>query len=110
MIEDRIRKIEARLQGTEQIPERAKIELLNLVAELRAEVVALAQTHEDDASSIAGFAEASAHEVTRSAKKPELIEAALTGLRGSVEGFETSHPTLAHTANRIAAILANMGI
>jgi len=39
-----------------------------------------------------------------------LLKAALSGLTGSVEEFETSYPDLAAVLNRLAAVLANMGM
>jgi hypothetical protein len=110
MIEDRIRKIETRLQESANIPEPAREELLKLLAALKDEVNTLAQSHDEDARSIARFVDASAHEATRTEKKPKLVEASLTGLTASVEALETSHPKLAEVVNQIATILSNMGI
>jgi hypothetical protein len=110
MIEDRIQKIEARLQESANIPETARAELLKLLAALKDEVGALAKTHEEDARSIARFVDASTHEATRAEKKPKLIEAALNGLTSSVEAIEASHPKLAEVVNQIAVVLSNMGL
>jgi hypothetical protein len=110
MIEDRIRKIEARLEDSPNIPAESKAELLKLLAALKDEVTDLARSHEEDARSIAGFVDASAHEATRAEKKPKLVEAALNGLTASVESFEASHPKLAEVVNQIATLLSNMGI
>ena len=110
MIEDRLKKIEEQIASDKNIPAEPKTELLDLLAALRSEIAALPSTKEDEARSIATFAEASAHEATRSSRKPRLLEAALSGLNGSVEGFETSHPDLAAVLNRLAAALANMGM
>jgi hypothetical protein len=110
MIEDRIEKIEARLQESANIPEANKAELLKLLAALKEEVGTLASSHEEDARSVARFMDASAHEATRAEKKPKLIEAAQTGLTASVEAFEASHPKLAEVVNQIAIRLSNMGL
>jgi hypothetical protein len=110
MIEDRIRKIEARLQESSNIPEASRAELLKLLAALKDEVGTLTKTHEEDARSIARFVDASAHEATRAEKKPKLIEAALNGLTASAESFEASHPKLAEVVNQIAVVLSNMGL
>jgi hypothetical protein len=110
MIEDRIQKIEARLQESSNIPEASRAELLKLLAALRDEVGTLARSHEEDARSIAKFMDASAHEATRAEKKPKLIEAALSGLTASAESFEASHPKLAQVVNQIAVALSNMGL
>lgn len=110
MIEDRLKKIEEQIGSAQNIPAESKTELLNLLASLRSEIAALPSSRDDEARSIATFAEASAHEATRTSPKPQLLEAALSGLTGSVEEFETSHPDLAAVLNRFAAVLANMGI
>lgn len=110
MIEDRIQKIEARLQESANIPEPARAELLKLLAALREEVGGLEESHKEDARSIASFVDASAHEATRAEKKPKLVEASLSGLKASVEAFEASHPKLAEVVNQIAVVLSNMGI
>lgn len=110
MIEDRIQKIEARVQESAHIPEPARAELLKLLAALKDEVGTLTKNHEEDARSIAGFVDASAHEATRAEKKPKQVEASLTGLTASVEAFEASHPKLAEVVNQIAVRLSNMGI
>lgn len=110
MIEDRIQKIEARLQESANIPEPARAELLKLLAALKDEVGTLEKHHEEDARSVTGFIDASAHEATRAEKKPKLVEASLNGLTASVEAFEASHPKLAEVVNQIAVRLSNMGI
>jgi hypothetical protein len=110
MIEDRIQKIEARLKESPNIPEPARAELLKLLAALKDEVATLAQSHAEDARSIARFVDASAHEATRTEKKPKLIEASLNGLTASVEAIEASHPKLAQVVNQIAVVLSNMGL
>lgn len=110
MIEDTIGKIEARIQAADTIKDDRRQELLQLVATLKSEVVALAQTHGEDAQSIARFAEMSAHEATRETKNPRLLNLSLTGLNSSVEDFEESHPKLTAAANAISRTLANWGI
>jgi chromosome segregation ATPase len=110
MIEDRLKKIEEQISAAENINGASKAELLNLLAALRTEIAALPQTRADEARSIATFAEASTHEATRATVKPKLLEAALNGLTGSIEEFETSHPDLAAILNRLAIALANMGM
>ena len=110
MIEDRIQNIEARLKGAQSVPDETKTELLSLLSALKEEIQNLPETHKEHATSIAGFADASTHEVTRAHRKPQLVEAALKGLTSSVEDFEVTHPTLTQVVNRIAYILSNMGI
>lgn len=110
MIESRIEAIESTIERTPNISTERRAELLQLVAELKAEVARLAETHHEEASSISRFADASAHEVARSEKKPQLADTALQGLRQSIEGLEESHPVIVGIVNRFANALSNMGL
>jgi Mg2+ and Co2+ transporter CorA len=110
MIEDTVGKIEAKIQGSDTIRDERKRELLQLLGTLKSEVSELSRTHSEQAQSIAGFTELSAHEATRSEQNPELLELSLKGLSSSVEGFEQSHPRLVQIVNAISNTLSNLGI
>ena len=110
MIDDTIAKIEARIRKANSVPEENKAELLSLFSTLKSEVAQLAQTHEEQAQSITGFTEVSAHEATREERNPELLKHSLDGLSSSVTGFEESHPKLVQIVNRICTTLSNLGI
>lgn len=110
MIEDTIGKIEARIQGADAIKEERRQELLQLLGTLKSEVAQLSTTHDDEAKSIAGFTEMSAHEATRAEQNPELLNLSLQGLSSSVQGFEQSHPRLVQIVNAISHTLSNLGI
>ncbi len=110
MIEDTIGKIEARIEGAEAIKEERRRELLQLLGTLKSEVAVLSKTHGDQAQSIAGFTQVSAHEATRADQYPELLKLSLDGLSSSVRGFERSHPRLVQIVNAISNTLANLGI
>jgi Domain of unknown function (DUF4404) len=110
MIQDRIEKIETTLRDAASLSEDTRSQLLRLLAELKAEVAPLSATHDEDAQSITHFTTASVHEATRGTRKPDQADAALKGLKSSVEGFEASHPRLVEVVNRIAITLSNMGI
>ena len=90
--------------------EERRAELLNLLATLKSEVAELSKTHSDQAQSIAGFTNISAHEATRAEQNPELLNLSLKGLTSSVEGFESSHPQLVRIVNSISQTLSNLGI
>ena len=109
-IEQTLGTIEARIQNSETIRDDRRAELLELLGKLKAEVASLSQTDEEQARSIAGFAEISAHEATRSEKNPQLLQHAVDGLRSSVKGFEESHPRLVQIVNAISGFLSNLGI
>ena len=110
MIEDTIGKIEARIQSSDAIKDERRHELLQLLTTLKSEIGELSKTHGEQAESIAGFTEISAHEATRSEQDPELLKLSLRGLSSSVAGFEESHPHLVRIVNAISNTLANLGI
>jgi hypothetical protein len=110
MIEDTVSKIEAKIQGADTIKDERKRELLELLGTLKSEVAKLSETHGEQAQSIAGFTELSAHEATRAEQNPELLELSLKGLSSSVGGFEKSHPRLVQIVNAISNTLSNLGI
>ena len=110
MIRETISKLEARLQNAGSLSESSRQELLGLLHTLQAEVAELSKTDADQAQSIEAFALTSAHEATRTQPQPALLQHSLGGLSASVEGFETSHPTLVQIVNRICTMLSNIGI
>jgi hypothetical protein len=110
MIGDTVSKIEAKIQGADSIQDEKKRELLQLLGTLKSEIDRLSSTHVEEAQSIAGFTELSAHEATRSSQNPELLQLSLKGLSSSVEGFEKSHPRLVQIVNAISNTLSNLGI
>ncbi|HHY85055.1 MAG TPA: DUF4404 family protein [Verrucomicrobia bacterium] len=110
MIDDTIRKIEARLQSSESIPPERRQELVDLLQTLKGEISELSKTHGEQAESIAGFTELSTREATRSRRDPRLLELSLRGLSSSVEGFEESHPRLVQIVNTISHTLSSLGI
>lgn len=110
MIEDTIGKIETRIQGADTIKDDRRRELLELLHTLKTEVAELSKTHGEQAQSIAGFTEVSAHEATRSEQNPDLLRLSLEGLTSSVGGFEESHPRLVQIVNTISNTLSNLGI
>lgn len=110
MIRDTIEKIEQNIQKVGAIKTESKTELLSLLARLKSEIADISNTNVDEAQSIAGFTELSAHEATREKKNPQLLELSLKGLSSSVAGFEESHPKLVETINAICVALSNLGI
>ncbi len=110
ILDYRIGIIETTIRTAENIPSHRRSELLAMVAGLKSELDNLSKTHHEEAASITRFADASAHEVSRSRKNPELADTALTGLRGSIQGLEDSHPVLVNAVNSFANALSNMGL
>jgi hypothetical protein len=110
MIEQTIEEIEHKLADTSALNADQRAELLQLLATLKSEIGRLSKTNVDQAKSIAGFVELSAHEATRSEKNPQLLRLSLTGLGASVAGIEKSHPRLVEIVNTICTTLSNLGI
>jgi hypothetical protein len=110
ILDYRIGIIEATIRTAKNIPSDRRSELLAMVAGLKSELDNLSKTHHEEAASITRFADASAHEVSRSRKNPELADTALTGLRGSIQVLEDSHPVLVNAVNGFANALSNMGL
>ena len=110
MIEKTIGEIEAKIRGADAVNADRKRELIELLGQLKSEVGALAKTNDEQAESIAGFAQVSAHEATRASQNPQLLQHSLQGLKSSVDGFEQSHPKLVQIVNGISNTLSNLGI
>ena len=110
MLNDTISKIEARVRNSGAVGETHRAELLKLLGELRGEISRLSKTHQEQAESITSFAEVSTQEATRETKNPEALRHSIGGLESSVGEFEKTHPQLVGIVNRIAGMLANMGI
>jgi hypothetical protein len=110
VIDETIKQIEARIQSAESLTPERRQELVALLGKLKAEAADLAKTHGDEAQSIVGFTQMTAHEATRAAQDPRLLDLSLQALRGSVEEFEKTHPRLAQIVNSISTLLSNSGI
>jgi Domain of unknown function (DUF4404) len=110
MIPDTISIIEERVRNTSALPEKNRDELLDLLGQLKSQVNSLSQTNHEQAQSIAGFTDLSAHEATRATKNPKLLQHSVDGLQSSVDDLEVSHPKLVAVVNRLADMLSNMGI
>jgi len=110
MIQDTLAELQDRIDKASAVNPESKAELRQLLDTLRNEISALAQTHGEDAQSIAGFTSVSAHEALRENRNPELVKLSLDGLASSVEDFQESHPTLVQIVNRICQTLSNLGI
>ncbi len=110
MLHDTISNIEGRIRNSGAVDESHRAELLKLLGQLRGEIAALSKTHQEQAESITSFAEVSAQEATRETKNPETLRHSIGGLESSVGEFEKTHPQLVGIVNRIASMLANMGI
>jgi len=110
MVEEIISKIEGRIRGSETVDESRRGELLKLLGQLRGEISALSKTNQAQAESIASCAAASTHEAIRPDKNPDSLKQSVGELESSVGDFEDTHPQLTAVVNRIASMLANMGI
>ena len=109
-MKDTISEIEERIRNAASLKPEHRAELLDLLGQLKSQVGALSQTNQEQAQSIAGFTGVSAHEATREEKNPKSLKHSILGLESSVHNLEQSHPQLVAVVNRIAAMLASMGI
>jgi hypothetical protein len=107
---DSLVQLEARIHEAHHLNPDQKQELLRLLSDLKQEIAALSETHEEHAHSIARFTAISAHEATRRHRNQDLLRIAMEGLSTSVAEFEASHPTLVDTVNKISSFLSNIGI
>jgi len=97
-------------QGAEATQGERRRQLQQLLGGLKRELAELSKTHEEEAQSIAGFADLAAHEACRKDQDPRLLKLALDGLETSIEQFEASHPRLVQIVGAIAHTLASLGI
>jgi len=110
MINDTIKIIESTINESTTISDERKQELLGLVMQLKNEIDNMDDSQQEQAGSIASFAESSVREAVKSEKDNELLEHSLKGLSLSVRRFEVSHPTLMGIINNIGQVLNNQGI
>jgi len=110
MLEDTLKRIDDAVRRVESSDSEHKEELLALLSSLKSEIERLSRTHGEQARSIAGFTDVAAHEATRKERSANLLDHSLEGLALSAKDFETSHPQLVDTINRICTMLARIGI
>ena len=110
MIDETIQRIEETVQSAGALDAAQRDRLLSLVGELKREVTGLASTHQEQAQSIAGFAQVGAHEAMRVDKDQDLLRHSLDGLAASVERFEATHPRLVSVVESIEQLLRNIGL
>src|ERR1017187_5818100 len=79
MLHDTISNIEGRIRNSGAVDDSHRAELLKLLGQLRGEIGALSKTHQEQAESIASFAEVSAQEATRETKNPETLRHSIGG-------------------------------
>lgn len=110
MIDDTIARIRRELEEAKNLSPERRQELLELIVQLRSEIAALSKDNPDQARSIAGFTQLSAHEAMRLERQPETMKNAIAGLESTVRGFEAAHPRLTEVVNRLAHVLSSLGI
>ena len=109
-MENIFKRIEAELSNSGSMSNEKKLELLNLIQELRQEMAQLSEAHKEDAQSLAFYAESSLREATRQQKSSDIFNHTLEGFSLSAKKFEISHPKLTTIVNNINQILVNIGI
>ena len=99
MIEETIRQIEARLNASTTLTPEMRVELLALIAKLRAEAKLLPVRESPPPA-----------DPLAEAGEVKTLQDDVNRLRDSVEEFEESHPRLTQLANHLANTLAGLGI
>jgi hypothetical protein len=110
MLKTTITNIENKIKRNASIKDKEKTALLKLLSSLKDEISEFSKIDNEQAESITGFAQTSAHEATRKDKNEDLLDLSLKGLASSVGELESSHPKLVEIVNRISQMLSNMGI
>jgi hypothetical protein len=110
MLQKTISEIEQRLGQSGVVKEEDRAALLKLLGTLKEEIEVLSRTDKEQAQSIVGFTQISAHEATRDSRDPKLLKLSLEGLSSSVSGFEKTHPKLVALIDSICTTLSNLGI
>ena len=77
---------------------------------LKAELRKLEAQYAEKAASVAGFADAVAHEAARKARSPKRVRLALDGLADAAQELEATHPKLAAAVTEICRELSSLGI
>ena len=77
---------------------------------LKAELRKLEAQHAEKAGSVAGFADAAAHEAARKPRSPKRVKLALDGLADAASELESTHPKLTATVAEICRELSSLGI
>lgn len=109
MIQETIQRIEETLASA-NLSEEKRSELQALLASLKSELESLSAKDEEKARSVAGFAEVTYHEATRSQTDPDLLDLSVQGLSRSVNDMENDHPGLFKVVNTVCMMLSNSGI
>lgn len=110
MLDETIENLKIKIQDAVTLSDNKKAELLTLIGSLSEEINDLSKTKPEESESITKFTEASTHEALKTNKNSQLTDISLEGLKKSIEGFETSHPELTKTINKICTTLAGFGI
>src|SRR5437763_17179854 len=94
MTDEHIEKTKSAIESAENIPPDMKAELLDLLSKLKPAIAKVAETHHEDARSIARLVEAAAHETIRPQEKPEHTNRLLHELKQTPHNFEATQPNL----------------
>ena len=99
MIEETIRQIEARLNASTTLTPEMRVELIALIAKLRAEAKLLPVRESPPPA-----------DPLDEASEVKTLQDDVNRLRDSVEEFEESHPRLTQLVNHLANTLAGLGM
>lgn len=110
MIENTLSRLEQKIQESSSIEDDQKGDVLQLLQDLKFELLTLSKTDNDRASTITGHTDTSAQEAIKESGDLAILTNSLQELNFSIEGFEASHPKLVETINAFCTRLSTMGI
>ncbi len=106
----KIEAIEKKIESSSQIDAKTKKTLLDLMCDLKIELVDLKKNSPETAHNIAEKTNISAEKILTSDNKLNELQKDIDGLQETVEEFEVSHPKLVQIVNRFCMMLSDIGI
>ena len=108
MLKDTLNQLEQQVRDSASLAEGRKVELLDLIVELRKEVKTLEKEHADKAQQLVQQThDTMQHALSGDAKQVELTS---HGLERSIEEFELSHPKFYNAIKALAIRITGLGV
>lgn|GEM_PF-4260204 len=104
-----LERMKKRIAQSDGIAGDDKAALADLLAELEAEIEHLPEDHHDHMKTVAGFAELSALEASKTDTDEDLLHHALDGMRKAAERFGENHPKVVRVVSDVAKTVGRMG-
>jgi hypothetical protein len=105
-----LERARALLAGPGPLDEKTRGEILASLRELEKALRPALAAKPAEARSVSQFAEAAVHEATQPAPSGSILGTAIDGLNQTAERLEVNYPTVAGIVERLADLLAQIGI